>query len=136
MVANTTDLPASVTVLDLTKLCPGLTPEDGEIIYLRMLQTCAAAARIYCAPIQLVGRFFANFSAVLRVHHVTCYRCADNLEPAGDGPFIDPNPFEFLSEHIQAIDGFIGLDKLAVDDDCRRLPSLRQKVSLAHQPNR
>ena len=120
-------LPASVVQLDLTLLRASLEPEDRDVICLRLLQSCASGMPLHCAPSPFVQRFFARFAALLKGTDITCYRPADRRQTSHGGLFIDPAPFEFVSEHIDAITRIVVADQATMNADQRRLPGARGK---------
>ena len=120
----------SVLSLDLPHLCQDLTPDDRDIVCLKLLQACAPAATLHFAPSPFARRFFSRFGTLLRDNHTICYRPVNRTIDMNGFPFTDPTPFEFISENIEFIDQVIAFEQATIDADRRRLPGMHGRWCL------
>ena len=134
----TDQLPPSVTVVDLASNWPKLTADGCDLVALKLLQSCAAEARIHVRQSYFGERFFNKFRAVLRRQTCLFYRFSTITRFMDGHEIIVPGGLDFVSENLEYLSTIIADNEtiiardiacIGVDQDkwrCLRVPHMPQ----------
>jgi len=114
-------LPANALHLDLPALCPGLTPEEVDLVCFRLLQGCARGARLHVKPSDFAQRFFERYHASLPGHRAVFYRFSEPQEPFGPLIINDGFLFGMVAGHALDLAAIVSDNEATVAADRRRV---------------
>ncbi|MBR0641453.1 glycosyltransferase [Plastoroseomonas hellenica] len=98
--SDITRVPPHTAVVDITGDYPYLSPQERDLMTLRLLRSTAPTARIHMRPSPFVDQFMASYGAAITAHPLVYYRFG---EPAGlieDKVHTLPYGFHFVAAHL------------------------------------
>lgn len=125
-------LPSACVALDLFAIGPELSPEQHDLLCLKLLQSCAPNARLHLRSSVFAQRFFARFAPVLSAYRPVFYRFSDGRNTHGDIALIEPSGFQFVAEHIEYLDLIVCDNAGILAADQRRLRYMPEKWKLLY----
>lgn len=114
-------LPPNCVHIDLFTVCAELDPAQHDLICLKLIQSCAANARLHLRSSEFGQRFFARFGPVLGAYRPVFYRFSDGRNTYGDMTLVEPSGFHFVSENIETLDRIVCDNARILADDQARL---------------
>jgi glycosyltransferase involved in cell wall biosynthesis len=94
-------LPPSAIHIDLAGRFPSLVDEDIDLLSLKIIQSVGINARLHLKGSVFAERFFSRFGRLLRQNRPVLYRFCDGRMSFEGSDFIEPGPFEFVSDNIE-----------------------------------
>lgn len=135
--SDITRVPPNATVLDLSDDFPGLSPQERDLLTLRLIRTVAPRARIHLRPSPYADQFMAAYGSAIAQQEIVYYRFG---EPAGVSKgtlHALPYGFHFVAEHLPRLSRLVADNPRVIANDRRRLgiwPHKWQLLRSRHSP--
>jgi glycosyltransferase involved in cell wall biosynthesis len=130
-------LPTSVVVVDLASMATSIDIETQDMLTLKIIQSCAAGARIHIRHSLCGERFFKKFRAMLRNNHCIYYRFGNIIYHEGEYQMMGAGGFDFVSENLDYFHSIVADNESIIISDQMRLGVQGEKwqcLKVPHSP--
>jgi glycosyltransferase involved in cell wall biosynthesis len=114
-------LPRNATFIDLPRLGDKLSPDDIDVLTLRLIEATAPTARVHLKTSAYAHSFFQRYGRLLACNRFIYYRFSDPAVELDGQYFVRGDAFDFLSENGDALDRVISDHQQIVLHDRARL---------------
>ena len=110
-------LPASVVVVDLANRWPQLSPDDIDLLTLKIILACAPNARIFMRQCPYAERFFSRYQWALTGCRRVFFRFSEARRYDGEVELLQPGGHSFVSDNLDNLDLIVCDNESIIESD-------------------